>query len=158
MDKFLVTLEAIYYVILNFIRRPRQLEQHDKFAVFLKKSKKEFDKKTKKVTAEAFRPDQVKGRWETSLYRINDLSKDEVILLGNRWTVINFYPRNSGKSKVKAYGEILNKNVPTSLRAILEPSPHPGHVNLIDWSNEESEHETKMLELSIATNLIMDNE
>lgn len=155
MAKFLVTLEAIYFVILNCIKKPKPLQSSDLFAVFLKNARKDFDKKKNTVSAEAFRPDPVKNRLETSLYRVSTLQKEDIFDLGERWTRINFWPRKSGKSSVKAYAQIKNYNITPPLIAVLEPSPHPEHVNLIQWPDTESQIELKMFELALNSSLVI---
>lgn len=156
MDKFLVTLEAVFYLFQNIFSKSRKPKIDDAFAVYIKK-KKGYDDVTKKVTLLAFLPEEVNLRFEKSAFLINNLHPSKIIMLGYRWTIINYWPKRSGnrKNKIKAYARIIAGNIfSQNLKIEYAPSPHPRHHNLIDWNVDKSFREIQAFELALRSELI----
>jgi len=142
---------ACCYKLLNRIKKPDEIKNSDEFSVFLKQKRRDYKNNT--VLPGAFEPrfNSDNSRLETSCFRINQLSKSDILKLGYLWTVLNYWPRKSGQSSIKGYAKFdlaLIKST-NQLKLEMNPSPHPRHCDIVEWDASLASNELHLLELSI---------
>src|ERR1035437_9254961 len=132
------TLESIYYRFLNLIRSPKNPSPEDTLTRYLKRNR-DYDPVTRTVVAGAFLPDDDAGILTKSVYNISRMSNKAIWKMGLLWTIINPWPRRSGTGKIIARADIQTFIViENMLSAKSEPSPHPKHVDLVNWPSDEA--------------------
>ncbi|MBK7889579.1 MAG: hypothetical protein IPJ84_01640 [Bdellovibrionales bacterium] len=124
-------------------------------AVFIKK-KRCFDTNKKSVNAAVFLPKPYKGRDETSVFSIHRLLESQIWREGHLWTVVNPFPRGSGKDAILARAEITSAIVKSSVSSLSvesDPNPNPRHHVIVGWGGDEATQELAALTLAVQSTL-----
>lgn len=93
----------------------------------------------------AFSPQLVKGKWETSVFRIQGLGESEIENLAAA------FPRSE---RLKARADLDVQTV-IGNGLVVEPTPkhHPRHADIVEWPAEESEQKLIAIELAASAKL-----
>jgi hypothetical protein len=148
VERCRVTLESLYYKFANLINPPQDPLPTDLLTCYLKVKNKDFNPKDKTVLVGAFLLKQNNGNWEKSLFNITKMLEKSIWAMGRRWTVINPFPRKSGKNPIKARADLQTTEIlKEDLSVKISPSPHPRHVNILNWPSEEPSQLLKATQL-----------
>ena len=114
----------------NFTDGP--VASHERISYFVR-TEKHVDKKTQCVRPEAFMPRKFDGRFETSVYRTNDLTDEAV------WEICRTYYETLANLIAKGRGDGLAECVlKGGLRFDPNGDPHPRHADIIGWFDDPS--------------------
>ena len=85
---------------------------------------------------------------ETSVYRINDLTIQQIYEIGQLHVAEPLCKRLLGRADIAA-SSILKQD----LKVEPEPRPHPRHANIVEWPADKSEQKMIALELAAEAQL-----
>ena len=147
-----MTLENIYYRFLILVIPPENPLPEDPLTRYLKNPSKDFDPKTREVSASAFLPNQNVAvlTKSVSVFNISGMNENSVWNMGRLWTVINPWPKRSGTRPIRARADIKTSMIIDieELDVKSVPSPHPRHVELRNWPPDESQQLSAALQIA----------
>ncbi|OHD56328.1 MAG: hypothetical protein A2Y33_12030 [Spirochaetes bacterium GWF1_51_8] len=121
---------------------------------FLFDQGRHFNVEPRRIKTEAFLPQEIEGRFETSVFYIKDLAESEI------WDNISSFIENkrNDERKSKARADIIVEsilNIGLNVEPEIHKSGHPLHANIINWSKEDDTqlNQAKLL-CNIATLII----
>lgn len=136
--------------ILKLVCTSTTLRESDVLGRYLTSSS-QFSTKYNRVKHTAFMPimNQDSGKFETSLFNINELNDTQVLTLAQK----NILP-NLGKGRsIYGTGNTNKGNIiDIGLNAEISEPPKR-HLNIIDWPDEKSKRKQKAIELAAKSSL-----
>lgn len=89
---------------------------------------------------------------ETSIYRIDNLSDQEITEIG-----IKYVGEVIGKPLLGRSELLVSEVLDQSLKVISTPEPHKRHANIVDWPDDKAECKMLALELASKASLYLIN-